>query len=292
MYNPEADKMIGQRTTSAPSVLMRANGIFPLMNWSSIFAGLVAGLATYILLTLMGVATGLSAMDVTARGAGVDNISTWTTAWSGVAMLVSAFVGGYVAARMSGLRRKLDGIMHGVVVWGATTLLFVALSASATAKVFGGAFSSLIQPAQPAAATAQGGENPSMLMERLRSSLMPDINSSALTNENMERLQTMIANNDRQGAIDFMTFTMGVDATQSTEIVDRLLVASGSPELASPQTRSEINRTVDVASSALWILFFAVLLSAASSMAGGITGVKNVRRVRRTTASGSQHAIT
>lgn len=289
MYNPEADKMVGTRATTTPSILTRTNGIFPLMNWGSIFAGLVAGLATYILLTLMGVATGLSAVDLNARDAGIDNISTWTTAWSGISMLISAFVGGYVAARMSGLRRKLDGIMHGVVVWGATTLLFVALSASATAKVFGGAFSSLIQPAQPATA-AQGAQNPSMLLERLRSSLMPDINSSALTNENMERLQTMIANNDRQGAIDFMTFTMGVDANQSTEIVDRLLVASGSPELASPQTRTEMNRTVDVASSALWILFFAVLLSAASSMAGGVTGVKNVRRVRRTTTSGPQHA--
>lgn len=291
MYNPEADNLVGQRTTSTPSLLMRANSIFPLMNWSSIFAGLVAGLATYILLTLMGVATGLSALDISTQGAGIDNISTWTTAWNGLAMLISAFAGGYVAARMSGLRRKLDGVMHGVVVWGATTLLFVALSASATAKLFGGAFNSLIQPSQPAV-SMQSDNTATMLLDSLRASLMPDINENALTNDNLERLQTMISNHDRQGAIDFMTFTMGVDASQSTEIVDRLLVASGSPELASPQTRAEMNRTVDVASSALWILFFAVLLSAASSMAGGMAGVKNIRRIRHTTSSGTQHATT
>jgi len=285
MYNPETDKMTTTiPKTVSPSFRARTYDIFPLMNWSSIFAGLVAGLATYILLMLMGVAAGLSAMEITAQDKGIDNVSTWTTAWNGISMLISAFVGGYVSARMSGLRRKLDGIMHGVVTWGATTLLFVVLSATATANLLGGAFNTLIQPNSPAAAASEA-KDPASIANRLRSSLMPDINANALTSENLQQLQTFITNKDRQGAIEFMTFTMGVEGGQATEIVDRLMVASGSPELASPQTRTEINRTVDVASAALWILFFAVLFSAASSMAGGISGVKNVRRAHQTTAT-------
>ena len=30
-------------------------------------------------------------------------------------MLIAAFVGGYVAARSAGLRRRMDGILHGAV---------------------------------------------------------------------------------------------------------------------------------------------------------------------------------
>ena len=64
---------------------------------------------------------------------------------------------------------------------------------------------------------------------------MPDIEPNALTNENIERLQTLIAYGDRQEAIRHMTYTMGVDAARAIQAVDLLLAASGKPGQASPQ---------------------------------------------------------
>lgn len=288
MYNLDAEQPAVQKSVSTSTASSgRSLYSFPPLNWSSIFAGLVAGLATYILLTLMGIATGLSAIDLNRSGAGIENVSTWTTVWNGASMLLSAFVGGFVAARMSGLRRKLDGVMHGLVVWGATTLLFVVLSASAASALVGGAFNTLIQPRQPIAAQ---GNDPSAIISQLRAAVTPEINTNALTDENIEQLQTMVRNRDRQGAINFMTSNMGVDSTLATRTVDQLFVATGAPELASPQTRNEMNRTVDVAQTALWILFLAVLFSAAISMGGGVAGVKNARRVRRPLSSSSTGA--
>src|SRR5690606_2368240 len=91
---------------------------FPAIAWSSIIGGLVVGLATHMLMMLLGVAAGLTAVEFTTTGLGVQNVPEWSAAWNGLSMLLAAFVGGYVAARMSGLRRKADGVLHGFVAWG------------------------------------------------------------------------------------------------------------------------------------------------------------------------------
>jgi hypothetical protein len=255
---------------------------FPPVAWSAIFAGLIAGLATHILLILFGIATGMTAINVTAEGTGVQDVPTWTAVWNGLSLLIAAFVSGFVAARMSGLRRKMDGFLHGFVVWGATTILYALLSASAMATLFGGVFSSVTQTA---ANVTQDNTtvNPIERM-RLFLSTNTDINPDMLTPENMNVLQSFIIRGDREGAVSFLQVTMGVSPEQSANLVDALMIMTGSPELATPETRQQINQGVDIASAALWILFFAVLLSATISVIGGLMGVKNVSR-------GAQHPV-
>src|SRR4051812_15457243 len=89
-----------------------------VLRWSGIFAGLVVGIATNLLLLLLGGAVGLSMFDV-----GQDSAQSVTTAaaiGNAICMIVAAFVGAYVAARTAGMRRTPDGVLHGVVSWGFT----------------------------------------------------------------------------------------------------------------------------------------------------------------------------
>ncbi len=250
---------------------------FPPVAWSAIFAGLIAGLATHILLILFGIATGMTAINVTAEGTGVQDVPTWTAVWNGLSMLAAAFVSGFVAARMSGLRRKMDGLLHGFVVWGATTVLYALLSASAMATLFGGVFSSVTQSVAISTPDTGAAVNP---LERMRMFLAAntDINADMLTPENLNELQNLIKKGDREGAVSFLQVTMAINPEQSANIADALMIMSGTPELAAPETRQQINQGVDIASAALWILFFAVLLSATISVVGGLMGVRNVSR--------------
>lgn len=122
----DVERMTGHRTT----------GVISAIRWGAIFAGMFTGIGFYLLLTLFGVAAGLAAVDPQAQQVG--GVSIWAGIWTFISMLVAAFVGGWVAGRSSGLRRRVDGMLHGFVAWGFTTLLLMFLATGAAAGVLGG----------------------------------------------------------------------------------------------------------------------------------------------------------
>src|SRR4051812_7722861 len=77
---------------------------FSAIRWGAIIAGLVSGTASYLLLALLGLAVGLTAVDPTSAEP-IGRVPLATGIWTGVSLLISAFIGGYVAGRMSGLSR-------------------------------------------------------------------------------------------------------------------------------------------------------------------------------------------
>ena len=276
VHNERVKERVIQPAVAGAPVNSRSNR-FPAIAWSAIIGGLVVGLATHMVLMLLGVAAGLTAVEFTSGGAGgVQNAPTWSAVWNGISMLMAAFVGGYVAARMSGLRRKSDGMLHGVVAWGATTLLYAVLSASAMGAIFGSAFST-VTSAFPRLGTQQ---EIGQLQDRLQSMLgeTTNINTQAITTENLNQLQNQIEAGDRPGAINFMVQTLGVERESATTVVDSLLIASGSLEQASPEAVQTVDQSVDVATTATWSLFIAVALSLLVAIGGGLLGAKGARR--------------
>jgi hypothetical protein len=110
------------------------------VRWSAVLAGMAVGIAVQIVFNLGGIAFGLA---LNLRG---DEyvIRLAADAWNTLSMLAGALVGGYVAARASALRRIADGMLHGTVAWGATTLVFAVL-ASTTAGALSGLFSTIAE---------------------------------------------------------------------------------------------------------------------------------------------------
>jgi hypothetical protein len=122
------------------------------ISWPAIFASLAVGISVMLLLTLAGFAVGVSIVD---PGADTPRaITMGAAAWQTLSMLIAAVVGGYVAARLSGLRRTGDGILHGAVSWGATTLLYAALATTALGTLTAGMFGLLAPPAEKSSAAA------------------------------------------------------------------------------------------------------------------------------------------
>lgn len=240
--------------------------LFPAIRWGAVLAGVAVGISVQLVLTLLGIASGLSMTSV-QQG---DAPGTGALIWAGISMLVSALVGAYVAGRMSGLKRKTDGILHGVVSWAVTTLLFVVLATSAGGSLLSGLFAGVGQGANVA---AQSGASAGGLTSLLNQQLGTNINA-----DNMRILQGHITAGRRDQAINYMSGTMGVERERASTVVDQALILSGSPEQASPQGRAAADRAIQGASTAAWVVFGAVALSLVLSFVGGALGAMGARR--------------
>ena len=257
---------------------------FAAIRWGAILGGVVVGLSTQLVLALLGVAAGLSAVDVTERDIGVGNVSNapmWTGIWQGVSMLIAAFVGGYVAARMSGLRRRSDGMLHGFVSWGATTLLFAVLSATAVGSLFGGVFNTITMATTQHTAGASTGISQPALQSLLKGT-DNTTGQGTVTANTLRNLQQRIQAGDREGAVRYMVDDMGFSQDRASTIVDQALILSGSGDQASPQGRADAQRTVATAQMASWGLFSAVILSLLIGVGGGYAGSVGAERPVRT----------
>lgn len=266
------------------------HGRFPAIHWGAICAGIVVGLAVQLVLAVLGLAAGLSAIDVRESGAGVENPGTWAAVWHAFSMLTAAFVGGYVAARMSGLLRKTDGLLHGFVAWGATTLLFAVLSMTAVGAFFGSIFYSAaamsgtgmgaMSMSSPAASVSGPAET-----GRIEALVNNAIGRDAAGNpvfdlrpEHMAQFRALIADGDRSAATRYLTDTVGVSSDQAEAVTDQALIWSGSPQQASPAAQQQADRVVESASTVSWSVFVAVVLSLLLGVSGGALGAMNARR--------------
>lgn len=240
--------------------------LFPSIRWGAVLAGVAVGISVQLVLTLLGIASGLSMTRVQqgeAPGAGA-------LIWAGISMLISALIGAYVAGRMSGLKRKIDGILHGVVAWAVTTLLFVVLATSTGGSLLSGLFSGIGQGANLSAQSSTSfGALTSFLNRQFGTTMSADA---------MLALQQYIVSGQRDQAINYMTSNIGVQRDRASTIVDHALILSGSPEQASPQGRAVADQAIRSASVAAWVVFSAVALSLLMSCAGGVLGAIGARR--------------
>lgn len=244
---------------------------FAAIRWGAVWAGVAVGISVQLVLTLLGIASGLSTTDV-VRG---ETIGSGPLIWAGISMPIAAFIGAYVAAHVSGLKRKVDGILHGLVSWAVATLLFATLATSAGGSLMSGVFNALSLGNGSNGTAANGGSNGGStglagMLQRLGIS---NVNPASL-----QTLQGYIQAGRREDAVQFMVNSMGVDQSRAGTIVDQALILSGSPEQASVQGRVKAERVVDTASTAAWTVFLAVALSLALGVAGGAFGANGSRR--------------
>jgi hypothetical protein len=222
--------------------IARAPDRVPLspISWAAIFASLAVGISVMLLLTLTGVAVGLTTVD---GGESARAITIGAAAWQTISMLIAAIVGGYVAARLSGLRRMADGILHGAVSWGATTVLYAALATTAIGTLTAGMFGLLAPPqAERTAAT------------------------SAAASGDRDQMQRTLEG-------------MGISSEQSRSIIERLSAPAAATGSASDRQQAE--QAADAAGTATGWLTATVLLSLILSMFGGSLGAKGARRIIR-----------
>lgn len=242
---------------------------FSAIRWTAIFGGLAAGIASYLLLALLGLAAGLTAVDPQAAEP-VGAVPIATGIWTAVSMLIAAFIGGYVAARGSGLSRRTDGMLHGFVSWGATVVLFAWLTTTAVGSLLGGTFGILGQGLQGVAGAA--GQTSTGQLEQL----ITGTQGGDVSRQDLQALQGALQDGNRQQALDIMVNRMGLSQERAQQVVDPALAVMGPG--AGQQAEQMAEGAVSAVTAASWWLFIGMLLSLALSVWGGMLGARAISR--------------
>jgi hypothetical protein len=110
-------------------------GVLSRVSWGAVFAGLVIATALQVVLTVLGAAIGLTALDGddSGRAFGVG-----AGIWALLVPLVTLFVGGLTTGRLANVRDRADGFIHGALVWGLSLLLATYLLGTGASRVLGG----------------------------------------------------------------------------------------------------------------------------------------------------------
>ncbi len=96
------------------------------ISWAAIFAGLIIVLVVQLSLSLLGIGIGTSTIDLMeGETPGASNFSIAAAIWWMLASVIALIAGGWVAGRLAGMPQRTDGLLHGLITWGAATLLIV-----------------------------------------------------------------------------------------------------------------------------------------------------------------------
>jgi hypothetical protein len=127
-----------------PVVHNEATVVTPIdrVRWGPIIAGLFAAMSALTILSVLGLAIGLSAWD---PGDNARNWSIGAGIWSIISALIAFFIGGMLAARSAAAAGSRNGTLNGAMVWAVAIPLLLFL--------LGGGFASMAQTA------VQGSQN-------------------------------------------------------------------------------------------------------------------------------------
>lgn len=94
------------------------------IRWGSVLAGLVTALSTLVVLSLLGLAVGLTTYE---SGDQLNNFGIGAGIWGAVSTLVAFFLGGWIAARTAAVRGSSNALLNGAMVWAVAIPLIMYL---------------------------------------------------------------------------------------------------------------------------------------------------------------------
>jgi hypothetical protein len=104
------------------------------ISWSGIVGGTALGWALFSLLSLIGAAIGLAKIDPYSANP-ASGLGTGSSLYGVFSVLLSSFVGAYLAVRIAGDRRRSEALLHGAISWALSLFIgaMLALGAARTA---------------------------------------------------------------------------------------------------------------------------------------------------------------
>lgn len=148
----------GDDIISEPVVTSRAVDYHDRVRWGPIISGIVIALATQLILSALGAAIGAS--SIAGSGAPRSNageVGTSVGIWSIISLLISLFVGSWVAARACGPMNRSTALLNGAILWATTLALSSWLLANGVSSAFGLAASAASNVAGDVANQVQRG---------------------------------------------------------------------------------------------------------------------------------------
>ncbi len=118
------------------------------ISWGAVFAGTAVAFVAQIVFSLLGLAIGLTIIEPLTGQTPVEGIGIGAGIWWIVTALISLFLGGWTAGRLSGMPLHQDAILHGIVVWALVTIISLFFAVAGAGAVASGPFGMVQQVMQ------------------------------------------------------------------------------------------------------------------------------------------------
>lgn len=268
----------------------------PRMNWSALLAGTVIALAIEVTLGLLGAGIGFSAINPgSASGASAGGLGLGALIWWTVSSVLALAAGAYGATLVSRSRRPVDGVMHGLAIWGLTLLLTFYLLTSAVGGIVGGAFRAVGGVAS-AAASGAGAVTPTVAKAAGVDQADVDAQVSALLDTTPNDPAAMTPEQGRKAIVaELPAMAKGGEEGRAAEQRVAMIVAAQNkitPDeamarvekarqqfLAAKQSAIDIaidagSKGADLAAGTAFALFVVMMLGASAAAAGGVAATR------------------
>jgi len=242
------------------------------ISWGGVFGGVLAGIGALLLLSSLGLAIGVSAVD--PRNPDGSTLGTGAAIWTALTLLVALFVGGWASTRLSMLWERTTAIFEGALVWVLSMIIILYLTASGIGLVASAATGILGQTAQAVGASVGA------------------VNQQDLSSGNVDQILARLR--DPQSAAAVST-ALGIprDEVESTfsVISTRVEAVRDDPARAAAEVRSGMEglmarakenaaqtaaRAQPAVSRTAWFTFGALVLSLLAAICGAAVGRRGV----------------
>jgi len=259
------ERRIGERRRDYMARMGNAEGL--KVSWGGIWGGVLVAIGLLLLLSVLGVAIGVTAVDPGETQA--ETVGAGIGVWGGVSLLIALFVGGMVSTRIGAIFDRTTGFFEGALVWAVSVLLMVYLATTGVSVLASGAFNMVRGVGSAVGMMAQNGDVSSgdvnQILTRLRDPQTAQQLSTA-TGIPQSEVQTTL-NNTAQSVERVRDNPAQAAAEARKGVADLYAKAktSGAIERKAEEVKPAITRGA-------WASFGALLLSLAAAVIGAMTG--------------------
>ena len=259
------ERRIGERRRDYAARVGSLEGL--KVSWGGVWGGVLVAIGLLLLLSVLGVAIGVTAVDPGETQA--ERVGTGIGVWGGLSLLIALFVGGMVSTRIGAIFDRTTGFFEGVLVWAVTVLLMIYLATTGIGMLASGAFNMVRGAGSAVGMMAQNGDigsgDVSQILARLRDPKTAQQIASATGLPQSEVEATL---NKTAQAVEQARNNPAQAAEEARKGVAELYAkarAAGALERKAEQVQPVISRGA-------WASFGALVLSLAAAVLGAMAG--------------------
>lgn len=214
-----------------------ATPAFKRFSWGAILAGVAVAVVVHLLLSILGLAIGVSTIDPLEETSPLAGIGTGTAIYTLVVSIIALFAGGFTAGSLSPAQDRRDRTLHGLTTWAVVTIVTFALLTTAVGRIIGGTASMVTSGLGQLGHAASSVMQPvtEEIGEQMREADM-DIDMAAIRRE----ARTLLAQTDTQElqpeVVEREAEQLGEQATRAAE------QAAQNPQEANQQLQGIFDR--------------------------------------------------
>jgi hypothetical protein len=263
------ERRIGERRHDYAASLGNAAGL--RVSWGGIWGGVLVAIGLLLLLTVLGVAIGVTAVDPGDTEA--STVGTGVGVWSGLSLLIALFVGGLVSTRIGAIFDRTTGFFEGALVWAVSVLFMIYLATTGIGMLAGGAFKLVSGVGSAVGMMSQDGDGSSgdvgQILSRLRDPKTAQRLSAATGVPQSDVQATMSRTAEAVERVRDDPAQAATEARKGMADIYAKARTSGSLERKSEEMQPAVSKGA-------WASFGALVLSLAAAVIGAMVGRRRI----------------